>query len=47
VFEDFFDRTLEFRHALREAGFREFPEELRLWHPIHEAIGDPLDGSRR
>jgi hypothetical protein len=40
VFEDFFDRTVEFRRALREAGFREFPDELSLWRPIQDAIGD-------
>jgi quinol monooxygenase YgiN len=34
VFEDFFDRTIEFRQALREAGFREFPDDVRLWRPI-------------
>jgi quinol monooxygenase YgiN len=34
VFEDFFDRTPEFRQALREAGFREFPDDVRLWRPI-------------
>lgn len=33
-FEDFFDRTPDFRRALREAGFRELPGELRLWRPI-------------
>jgi hypothetical protein len=33
-FEDFFDRIPEFRRALREAGFREFPDELRLWRSI-------------
>ena len=40
VFEDFFDRTVEFRRALREAGFKEFPDELSLWRPIQEAIAD-------
>jgi quinol monooxygenase YgiN len=34
VFEAFFDRTPEFRQALREAGFREFPDDVRLWQPI-------------
>jgi quinol monooxygenase YgiN len=34
VFEDFFDRTTEFRQALREAGFREFPDDVKLWRPI-------------
>jgi quinol monooxygenase YgiN len=34
AFEEFFDRTDEFRHALREAGFREFPDDVRLWRPI-------------
>lgn len=38
-FEDFFDRTPEFRRALREAGFREFPDELRLWRPIDSKEG--------
>ena len=36
-FEDFFDRSPEFRRALREAGFRELPDELRLWSQIEEA----------
>jgi hypothetical protein len=35
-FEDFFDRTPEFRRALRAAGFREFPDELRLWRSLEE-----------
>jgi quinol monooxygenase YgiN len=34
VFEHFFDRTPEFRQALREAGFREFPDDVKLWRPI-------------
>jgi hypothetical protein len=33
-FEDFFDRIPEFRRALRAAGFREFPDEVRLWRAI-------------
>jgi quinol monooxygenase YgiN len=33
-FEAFFDRTPEFRRALCDAGFREFPDNLRLWRPI-------------
>jgi hypothetical protein len=39
-FEDFFDRTPEFRRALREAGFREFPDELRLWRPMDQPRSD-------
>jgi hypothetical protein len=34
LFEDFFDSSPEFRQALREAGFREFPDDVRLWRPI-------------
>jgi quinol monooxygenase YgiN len=34
AFEDFFDRTPGFRQALREAGFREFPDDVSLWRPI-------------
>jgi hypothetical protein len=47
-FEVFFDRIPEFRRALREAGFREFPDELRLWRSIetkeelHSATVAPL-----
>jgi hypothetical protein len=42
-FEHFFDGTPEFRHALREAGFREFPDELRLWRAIEG--NEELDGA--
>jgi quinol monooxygenase YgiN len=34
LFETFFDCTPQFRQALREAGFREFPDDVRLWQPI-------------
>jgi hypothetical protein len=34
IFECFFDRNPGFRQALREAGFREFPDDVRLWRPI-------------
>jgi len=38
-FEDFFDRSPEFRRALRDAGFRELPDELRLWRQIDQTAG--------
>jgi hypothetical protein len=41
-FEDFFDRSPDFRRALRDAGFREFPDELRLWRSL-EQIDVQLD----
>jgi hypothetical protein len=45
VFEDFFDRNVEFRLALREAGFRELPDDVRLWRPI-ESNDEPHPPSR-
>jgi quinol monooxygenase YgiN len=44
-FEQFFDETPEFRRALRDAGFREFPDELRLWRAIEG--NDELDSALR
>jgi hypothetical protein len=42
VFEHFFDGNAGFRRALREAGFREFPDNVKLWRPIESE-----DESRR
>ena len=36
-FEAFFDGTPAYRQAIDEAGFRGFPGEIDLWHPV----GDP------
>jgi quinol monooxygenase YgiN len=37
-FEAFFDRTPEFRRALREAGFKEFPDDVRLWRSLESVV---------
>jgi hypothetical protein len=39
VFEAFFDRTSSYREALDDAGFRGFPDDIKLWHrvPSHDA----------
>lgn len=33
-FEAFFDGTPEFRQLLEEAGFKGYPEDIRLWEPL-------------
>jgi hypothetical protein len=34
VFEACFDGTPSYRQAIDEAGFRGFPDDIKLWHPI-------------
>jgi hypothetical protein len=34
VFEAFFDGTATYRRAIDEAGFRGFPDDIKLWHRV-------------
>ena len=34
VFEVFFDRTADYRRAMDEAGFRGFPDDIKLWRRV-------------
>jgi len=34
AFETFFDRTPAYRQAIDEAGFRGFPDDIKLWRQV-------------